>query len=174
MSFSTGMRLCSTGTMSFDPAVDIMMPPLPASRRAHKRRRSSSSPAISAARRHCSIVGRGRAHPQVLQSRLRTLAILSSPRSPLSMTRFVVPVRDSQSGRGGAQAQLRHLHSQECFPLGYDKLGLTRLEQKGETRGSTQSHGHECRFCTQGRTNPWTRTSCSSLSLTESSPCEHE
>ena len=28
-SFSTGMRLCSTGTMSFDPAVDIMMPPLP-------------------------------------------------------------------------------------------------------------------------------------------------
>jgi hypothetical protein len=31
-----------------------------------------------------------------------------------------------------------------------------------------------CRFCTQGlgRTNPW--TSCSSLSLTESSPCEHE
>jgi hypothetical protein len=70
---------------------------------------------------------------------------------------FVVPSLTSQypdsscqsatpnRGRGGAQAQLelRHLHSQECFPPGYDKLGLTRLEQKGETRGSTQSHGHD-------------------------------
>jgi len=63
---------------------------------------------------------------------------LATPR-PDSSCQSATPNR----GEGGAQAQLRHLHSPECFPPGYDKLGLTRLEQKGETRGSTQSHGHD-------------------------------
>src|SRR6056300_1144628 len=36
------------------------------------------------------------------------------------------------------------------------------------------SESQLCRFCTQGRTNPWTSCSSLSLTVTESSPCEHE